>query len=171
MKMKKKNGKDERFRKILNLQYVKIKRTAAVGSLIMLILNLSFTIYPFVEHRGVHPYFAIPLIFLIVFLLVWLASHIYVKKFEMYRTESVAEKLFNPYAVYAIGPFEEMKYRNMDLVIIETLYGLLPEGEKKQELKEQIEKIRNWCDLGYIPKKDFPKHLKKYYMTNIENRL
>lgn len=169
--MKTKTGKDERFRKILNLQYVKIKRTAAVGSLIMLILNLSFTMYPFIEHRNIHPYFTIPLIFLIVFLLVWLAAHIYVKKLEMYRTESVAEKFFNPYAVYAIGPFEEMKYRNMDLVIMKILHDLLPEGEKKQKLKEQIEKIRGWCDLGYIPKKDFPKHLKKYYLTNRESRL
>ena len=168
---KTKTVKEEQFRRFLNLQYVKIKRTAAAGSLIMLILNLSFTMYPYIEHRGVHPYFAIPLIFLVMFLLVWLVAHIYVKKLEMYRTESVAEKLYNPYAVYAIGPFEEMKYRNMDLVIMETLHDLLPEGEKKKKLKEQIETVRGWCDLGYIPKKDFPKHLKKYYITNIESRL
>ena len=169
--MKKKVVKEEQIRRFLNLQYVKIKRTAAVGSLVMLILNLSFTMYPFIEHRDIHPYFAIPLIFLAVFFLVWLASHIYVKKFEMYRTESVAEKVYNPYAVYAIGPFEEMKYRYMDLVIMETLYDLLPEGEKKQKLKDQIKTVREWCDLGYIPKKDFPKHLKKYYITDKENRL
>ena len=165
------NAKDEKFRRFINLQYVKIKRTAAVGSLIMLIINLSFTIYPFISHRGIHPYFAIPLIFLGVFLLVWFASHIYVKNFEMYRTESVAEKLYNPYAVYAIGPFEEMKYRYMDLVIMKALHDLLPEGEKKQELKKQIEKVQSWCDIGYIPKKDFPKHLEKYYITNKEGRL
>lgn len=94
--MKTKTVKDERFRRFLNIQYVKVKRTAAVGSLIMLILNLSFTMYPFIEHRGVHPYFAIPLIFLVVFVLVWLAAHLYVKKLEMYRTESIAEKVFNP---------------------------------------------------------------------------
>ncbi len=169
--MKKKVFKEERFRKFINLQYVKIKRTAAVGSLIMLILNLSFTMYPFIEHRGVHPYFAIPLIFFVVFLLVWLASHIYVKKLEMYRTESVADKVYNPYAIYAIGPFEEMKYRNMDLVIMETLYDILPQGKKKEELKQQIERVRSWCDLGYIPKNDFPKHLKKYYITDRESRL
>jgi len=169
--MKMNTAKDEQFRRFLNLQYVKIKRTAAVGSLILLIINLSFTTYPFIEHRGVHPYFAIPLIFLIVFLLVWLGAHIYVKKLEMYRTESVAEKVYNPYAVYAIGPFEEMKYRNMDLVIMEMLYDLLPEGDKKQKLKNQIQTVTRWCDLGYIPKKDFPKHLKKYYITNRENRL
>jgi len=169
--MKKRIDKEERFRRFINFQYIKIKRTAAVGSLIMLIINLSFTIYPFIEHRGLHPYFAIPLIFLIVFFLVWLASHIYVKNFEMYRTESVADKVYNPYAVYAIGPFEEMKYRYMELVIMKALYELFPEGEKKQELKKQIEKVQSWCDIGYIPKKDFPKHLEKYYITKKEGRL
>lgn len=59
----------------------------------------------------------------------------------------------------------------MDLIIMETLYDLLPAGEKKQKLKEQIETVRGWCDLGYIPKKDFPKHLKKYYITDRESRL
>jgi hypothetical protein len=169
--METKTVKEERFRRFLNLQYVKIKRTAAVGSLIMLILNLSFTMYPFIEHRGVHPYFAIPLVFLILFLLVWMAAHLYVKKLEMYRTESIAEKVYNPYAVYAIGPFEEMKYRNFDIVVMETLYDILPDGSKKQQLGEQIKKVKRWCDLGYIPKKEFPQHLKKYYITKKESRL
>ena len=167
----KKIKKDERIRRFFNLQYVKIKRTAAVGSLIMLVLNLSFVIYPYIEHRGIHPYLAIPGIFISVIFVVWLLAHIYVRKMEMYRTESLAEKILNPYSVYAIGPFEEMKYRNFEIVIMEYLYELLPEGEKKQQLKEQIKKVKNWVDLGYIPKKDFPKHLKKYYITSNESRL
>jgi hypothetical protein len=163
--------KTERIRRFINLQYVKIKRTAAVGSLVMLILNLSFTMYPFIEHRDIHPYAAIPLLFFSIFFLVWIAAHIYVRKMEMYRTEFLAERILNPYSVYAIGPFEEMKYRNMELVMMEALYDLLPEGEKKQRLREQIDQVQKWVDLGYIPKRDFPKHLKKYYITKIESRL
>ena len=166
-----KNGKEERIRKFLNMQYVKIKRTATVGGLIILILNLSFTIYPFIEHRNIHIYVAIPILFTIILLLMWLAAHIYVKKMEMYRTEFLAEKILNPYGVYAIGPFEEMKYRNMDLAIMKELYTLLPDGERKIKFKEKIGKIEKWCDLGYIPKEDFPKHLKKYYITKTESRL
>ena len=169
--MEKKPKKEEKIRRFINLQYVKLKRTAAVGSLIMLILNLSFTVYPFIEHRNLHPYFAIPLLFLSIFLLIWIASHIYVKKMEMYRTESLADKIYNPYSVYAIGPFEEMKYRNFDIPIMEGIYNALPEGEKKKQLKEQIERVKKWCDLGYIPKQDFPKHLRRYYITEKESRL
>jgi hypothetical protein len=169
--MKKVLSGDERLRKFVNLQFVKLKRTAAVGSLMILTLNLSFIIYPYIEHRGVHPYIAIPTVFFSVILLFWLISHIYVKKMEMYRTEFLAEKILNPYSVYAIGPFEEMKYMNIDIVLLETLYELLPEGQKKVALKEHIHKVKNWCRLGYIPKNDFPDHLKKYYLTKTEARL
>ena len=89
----------------------------------------------------------------------------------MYRTEWLAEKILNPYGVYAIGPFEEMKYRNFDIVIMEKIFHLLPEGKCKNDLKNQIDKVKQWCDLGYIPKNDFPKHLKKYYITKNESRL
>jgi len=44
----------------------------------------------------------------------------------MYKTEFLAERILNPYTVYAIGPFEEMKYRNMDIVIMQYLHELLP---------------------------------------------
>ena len=169
--MKKTVMGDERFRKFVNLQFVKLKRTAAVGSLVILTLNLSFIIYPYIEHRGVHPYLAVPAVFFSVILIFWLISHLYVKKMEMYRTEFLAEKILNPYGVYAIGPFEEMKYLNMDIVIMEALHELLPEGQKKVALREHIEKVKGWCRLGYIPKKDFPDHLKKYYLTKTEARL
>lgn len=53
----------------------------------------------------------------------------------MYKKEFLAERVLNPYSVYAIGPFEEMKYRNMDFVIMPYLYGLLP--ERKKETRSQ----------------------------------
>ena len=161
----------DRIRRFVNMQYVKIKRTAAVGSMVILALNLSFSIYPYIEHRDIHPYIAIPSLFIAVVFILWLAAHIYVKKLEMYKTEFLAERVLNPYGVYAIGPFEEMKYRNMDLVIMQNLHELLPEGKQKKELYKQIQRVTHWCDLGYIPKKDFPKHLQKYYLTKNETRL
>lgn len=163
--------KKEKIRKIINMQYVKIKRTAAVGSLIILTLNLSFSIYPFISHREIHPYVAIPIIFIIVILIIWFAAEIYVKRLEMYRTEFLAERILNPYSVYAIGPFEEMKYRTMEIPIMQALSKLMPEGSEKDDFDDQLKKVQEWCDLGYIPKKDFPNHLKKYYLTKTEHRL
>jgi hypothetical protein len=167
MKFDKKEG----FRKFINMQYVKLKRTAAVGSLVILTLNLSFSIYPFISHRGIHPYLAIPILFLTVMIVLWIAADFYVRRLEMYRTEFLAERIFNPYSVYAIGPFEEMKYRNMEIPIMEALSNLMPNGPGKNDFDKQLENVKKWCDLGYIPKNDFPAHLKKYYITNSEKRL
>jgi hypothetical protein len=161
----------EKIRKFFNMQYVKIKRTAAVGSLIILTLNLSFSIYPFISHRGIHPYVAIPLLFSIVIIVIWIAADFYVKRLEMYRTESLAERILNPYAIYAIGPFEEMKYRHMEIPIMEAISKMMPEGKEKNIFDTQLDKVKTWCNLGYIPRKDFPNHLKKYYISKTENRL
>jgi hypothetical protein len=153
------------------MQYVKIKRTAAVGSLIILTLNLSLSIYPFISHRDIHPYIAIPSLFIIVLIIVWIAADIYVKRLEMYRTEFLAERILNPYSIYAIGPFEEMKYRSMEIPIMEALSKLMPPGVDKKQFDETLMKVKKWCDLGYIPKDDFPSHLKRYYISSTENRL
>jgi hypothetical protein len=169
----------EKIRKFLNMQYVKMKRMATVGSLILLALNLSFTIYPYVEFRfpeqifEIIPrtYLAIPIIFLIIVFLIWFCAHIYMSKMEMYRTESLADRILNPYAVYAIGPFEEMLYRTMTIPTLEASYMAMPEGKEKEEVKKNLEQAKKFVDLGYIPKEDFPKHLKKYYITNKERRL
>jgi len=168
----------EKIRRFINLQYVKMKKIAAVGSLILLTINLSLTIYPYVEFRLPDTiffipstYIVIPIIFLFVVLLILIGAHIYVRKLEMYRTESLADKLLNPYAVYAIGPFEEMLYRTMTIPTLEAAYQSMPECKEKTEVKKQLDNAKKFVNLGYIPKEDFPNHLKKYYLTEKERRL
>jgi len=159
-------GEPEGFRKFFNLQYVKMKKLAAVGSLILLALNLSFSIYPYMEFRlpdmvfGTIPktYFAIPLLFLLILLSIWFFAWIYVRVLEMYRTECRADIIYNPYAVYAINPFQEMWFREIYLPLL-------------KDHPEHYKRVKNWCDLGYIPKDDFPEYLKKYYITDKESRL
>lgn len=168
----------EVIRKFVNEQYVKLKRVAAVGSLVLLGVNLSLSVYPYVSHRfpeylfGIVPstWIAIPVVFIVLMTLLWLCAHIYVKKMEMYRTEFRAEMMFNPYAVYALRPWEEMYFSHTFLPIMETLIEL-SKGEQKEKLEKNIKKFKNWLELGYIPKKDFPKHLKKFYITKKEQRL
>ena len=159
------------FKIWFNLQIVKIKKTAAIGSVVLLVLNLSLNIYPLVEHRNFHPYFMIPLIFLTTLFIVWLGSHLYIRILGMYKEEALAEKVYNPYNVYAIGPFEEMTYYAIYLPLMEACYHLLPTGEQKEKLKEQIETFKHWLELGFIPKEDFPEHLKKYYIVENPKRL
>jgi hypothetical protein len=168
----------EKVRKFINMQYVKMKRMASVGGLILLAINLSLTIYPFVEFRfqeymlGIpRAWIGIPVILLIILFLLWVGSHIYISIMEMYRTEFLAEKILNPYTVYAIGPFEEMLYRTMTIPTLEASYMSMPDGKEKEGVKKNLDLAKKWVDMGYIPKEDFPKHLKKYYITNKERRL
>jgi len=190
---------NEKIRNFVNMQYVKMKRMAAVGSLILLAVNLSFTIYPYTAHRFNDYVFGIPsawfgvtsIFFLVVFF-IWLGSHIYTSTMEMYRSEKKAEIILNPYQVYAFQPFWEMWWRDIyipqmksQLVTLKYLQSI--EEKKNKEncetvqyynltneinyLESEIKKVECWLDLGYIPKEDFPKHLKKYYITKKQRRL
>jgi len=163
---------DEKLRGFINLQYIKIKKVAAVGSMLLLTVNLSLTIFLYFEHRNIHPYIGIPIIFFIVMLVLWFLAHIYVRKMEMYRTEQAAEVLYNPYAVYAFAPFQEMTYSHSMVPVMKALLKLLPEDSKEyKDLKFNMERFEEWCKTGYIPKKDFPDNLKKYYITDKQQRL
>lgn len=162
----------EVIRTFFNIQYVKLKKLSAVGSLTLLAINLSLTIFLYMEERDIHPYIGIPLVFIGVMIVLWLAAHIYVRKMEMYRTEQRAEIIFNPYAVYALAPFQEMIYSHSAVPMMKALIKLLPEGCDEQiELKKKLKKFESWCKMGYIPKKDFPDELKQYYLTDKQQRL
>lgn len=169
----------ERIRKFINLQYVKMKHLATVGSLILLALNLSFTVYPYIEFRfpqfvfGFIPkaWVGVPMVFFIIVTLIWFAAHLYVRKMEMYRTEQRAEMMYNPYQVYAFQPFQEMQYRNITIPILKGIHDLLPDGTEKDEIKQKMDQFKKWLSLGYIPKEDFPEHLKEFYITKKERRL
>jgi len=162
----------EKFRRFVNLQYIKLKKVAAVGSMIMLSINLSLTIFLYLGHRNIHPYVGIPLVFVGVLMVLWFLAHIYVRKMEMYRTEQAAEVTYNPYSVYAISPFQEMIYSYSAVPMMKALLKILPEDSKEYEdLKNHLEKFENWCKLGYIPKDDFPEELRRYYLTNKQQRL
>jgi len=164
--------KNERIRRFINLQYIKLKKVAAVGSMIMLAINLSLTIFLYLEHRAIHPYVGIPLVFFGVMFMLWGLAHIYVKKMEMYRTEQMAEVTYNPYSVYALAPFEEMMQGYSIVPIMKALLKLLPEDCKEhKDLKEKLEKFESWCKNGVIPKEDFPPELRRYYLTNKQERL
>lgn len=165
------NPKEERVRRFINIQIVKLQKIANVGSLILLILNFSFVAYPYVEHRDVHPYIVIPVIFVSLGLFILLLAHVYLKKLNMYRTQAEAERYFNPYQVYAIGPFEEMLYRYLWVPTLEAAINLQTDPVEKEKLIDIMEKFMGWVRLGYIPKKDFPKHLKKFYITDKQERL
>jgi hypothetical protein len=127
--------------------------------------------FTYIQYRGISPYIGITLLFFGILFFIWVAAHIYVRKFEMYRTESRADVLYSPYSVYAMAPKEEMMLRGIYLPIMETNCKLLAAGKEKEQMEAEIKKVRAWCEKGFIPKDDFPEHLKEYYITEKQQRL
>lgn len=161
----------EKVRGWINYQLAKLRRIANLGSLFLLVFTNSILIAGYLEQRDVHPYVAIPLVFFSFSLLIWYVSHLYVAKFEMYRTEKLAEKILDPYAVYGMLPYEEMWFREIYIPQQECFIELLPKGKQKEKMVEHLNRIKVWVEKGIIPKSHFPEHLKKYYLTDKEHRL
>lgn len=157
---------DENLRHWVMRQIEKLRRVAAIGSLALLTINLALSVYPYIEHRNIHPYLGITIVALLIAFGLMIAAHIWNNKLEMYRGEMKARMTYNPFAVYALQPYEEMWNRICFIPIMEYLAT----GDK-EKLSENLEKMQEWVERGYIPKKHFPEHLKKYYITDKEQRL
>jgi hypothetical protein len=165
--MKKMLDEKEKFREYLNIQFVKLKKVAAVGSLLLLALNLSFAIYPYISYRWLFSniYIGVFLLFISIILIMLFLAHIYVVKLEMYRTETKADYIFNPYATYGLTA--------KDVIFLEDIYLPILKGDDMsiKERKEKIMKVESWVKYGYIPKDHFSDNWKEWYITKKERRL
>ena len=155
-----------------NVQVTKIKHVGMLISIVLLALNLSLTVYSFIKWRGIHPYLGTTLLFFVIMFLILAFSHIWMNKWHMYAPQKMAEAiLYNPYAVFAYTPFQEMWFSHIYIPIMEALYDTIQDEEKKKKFKKSLELVKKWTKLGYIPKEDFPEHLKKYYIFDEGMRL
>lgn len=168
----------EKFRKWFNLQFVKLKQISMVGSLVLLAINLSLSIYPYIEHRlpeyfiGIpKAWFGVPSILLVVMLVLWGLAHFWTQYLEMYRTQQRAERMLNPYNVYHFNPFQVAWYRNLYVPIMREQLAQIDDPERKKEYRKKLEKVEHWLDLGYMPKDEYPEDLQEYYLTDKNNRL
>ena len=160
------------IKKFINLQLVKFKKTAILSSVFLLLLNLTFTIYPYIERYTFEfMWIDIPLIFLGISFIGWICVHIYTRVIEMWKTEHMAELLYNPYAVQNIAPFEEMTYRTIWIPLLKGIMSTTKDEKIQDLLFEKINFLESWVNLGYIPKAHMPEHLRKLVITKKEERL
>lgn len=143
-------------------QYRKVGMIAAVGSIILLMLNLSVSIYDLVEWRGIHPYLTITLFFLIGLICIWGFALLYVNVLKMNKYEKMADSSLNPINVNVLTPFQIMWWR--------TISRALLSGDKSEQ-RQSMEKIDRWTKLGYIPVNDIPDDLKRYCIFGRDERL
>ena len=72
-----------------NENYVMVKKVAPIGSLILLAVNLAFTVYPFFAYRGIHPYLGVPVLLGIIIFLIWGMSFIYIQSCLVIESKKV----------------------------------------------------------------------------------
>lgn len=141
-----------------------VRRLTGIYTVALLAVNLSFTMYAFLEWRDIHPYVAIPFLTVCIGLLVWLTARLIVVKWEFYKSEKIAQMKYNQFAVYAVQPWENMLLRTLYLPLMRAVAD-----DDMDELRESIEKIEEWVDRGVIPRDQFPPDLRKYYVSKSES--
>jgi len=141
-------------------QYKKIGMVAAVGSVVLLGLNLSISIFDSMQSPPLHPYVLIPLFFIGVMVCIWLFSVLYVDVLRMNAYEQWQEMLLKPFNVNLFTVFQLTWWREVYIPML-----------RKLELDEQADRLEKWLDLGYIPKEDFPEELRKYVVMEEEYKL
>ena len=143
----------EKFKNFIFEQIEKFIQFNAIGIPILLVSNLVSSIFIYIQHRDIHPYYGMPLIFFLIFFLYWIAAHLVVRKGGTYINRSRAAIKYNQYSVWAIPPFQWMMIKYVWLPVL------------KMEDMEKATMVENWLKLGYIPKKDFPKELLEFYIA------
>jgi len=157
-----KSGNDAKH--FLFEQLEKLQQFSSIGMPLMLVMNLAVSIFAYVQWRDVHPYIGIPLLTFIIMLIYWGTAHLVVRKGETYKSRARAMTKYSPYAVWAIAPFQWMLMKYMWFPVLERT-------AETDEEKAEVRMVKNWMDIGYIPRKDFPDNLKEFYIAKEEERL
>ena len=160
------------IKKWFNIELTKIKQVAVVGSVVLLTLNIALSAYPYLAWRGIHPYLGITVVFFLILGGIWLLAHLYMNIMEMYKEQKLAETiLYNPYSVYLFSPWQEVTWRYYNQTVLEALQSLVQDPAVLEKLHAARTTIDHWFTGGYIPRKDFPPTLHRYYRTKREGRL
>lgn len=145
-------------------QIEKFQQFSAIGMPVMLVLNLAVSLFSYLQWRNIHPYVGISSLTVVMMCLYWSIAHIVVKKGETFKSKARAAVKYNPYSVWALSPLQWM--------LMNHIWAPILEGTKEtKEQQAQVNMVKNWLKLGYIPKEDFPENLKGFYITKGERRL
>lgn len=146
------------MKKIVAQQLDRLMRVSPILSISLLVGSVALNVVQLVSWRG-HPYIWMFLSVLILSILVLGVSNLWAGPLGMIAAMRGSQAFHDPVQVYKLTPFERMLWQ----------HGMIPQMEHQLSLKwdeqfaTQIERLRKWCSLGYIPKDEFPCHLKHYY--------
>jgi len=129
------------------LQMWRLQQVAAIGTLVLLIVNLSLQMFDFVKWHGEplsNPYFTVPLVAVIIALGVWAFSIFWDLRLKMWRDQATVLVEKNPYAKEKMYSKEIAVYNLIYLPILEEL------GKNNPEIKKKAEAVRTWLNKAAV---------------------
>jgi hypothetical protein len=125
------------------LQVWRLQQVAAILTLALLSLNLALQMYNFMNWReGLFssPYYAVPILLLIITLIIWAFAIIWDLRMKMWREQMAVAMERNPYAKEKLYAKEIANYAFMWLPILDNL------GKTDPEAKAHADSLRTWVD-------------------------
>lgn len=155
-----------KIRPIIALQMDRVMKVGSVVNTGLLVLNLSLLVSQVWKWRGGPTWAWVLGTMLVVGLgIVWFANF-WTHKMDMVRNLRRASAIHDPPQVYQLVPWERVVWLNIIIPQIEAqacALTSLGRDDKASELLKQVEKLKRWESLGFVPREDYPKHLLHYY--------
>lgn len=164
----------ERIKDAFLRQFVRLRKTAGVVTLGLLIINQALLVAGYVAWRGISIYVIVPSVVLLLGVGAIVLSNVLWLNMGLFHNETSAQVSHNPVNVYALNPFQEMIWRRYNLPELEA-NAQVAEAVGAHEAADTYRQIRDdwaeWTKLGYIPKDEFPDHLHRHYLNAEGQRL
>lgn len=155
--------------RVKGLVAIQIDRVMKVGSVIntgLLVLNLSLLISQVWQWRGGPTWAWILGSTVVLSIGIVLFAHVWTGSLDMVRAMRKASAIHDPPQVYQLVPMQRVQWLNVDIPQLEALaawHRYDGVDEVADSLEKQIEKLKRWESLGFIPREEYPPHLLHYY--------
>jgi hypothetical protein len=132
---------NKRLKKWFMLQVWRLQQVAQIITLLLLAINLSLQLFGFIKWRGEalkNPYLTIPLIFLTLFAVIWIAAIYWDLRLKMWRDQATVLVERNPYTKERLNAKEMAQYGLIWIPVLERL------GKEDKKLAETAEVLKGW---------------------------
>lgn len=151
-------------REILAIQLDRLMKVGSVLNTSLLVLNLSLAISTVLQWRGGSLWMWVIGSAIVISALMLVFTNLWTQKFDMVRALRKASAIHDAPQVYQMMPWERVVWLHVvipQMLLQAEIADKL--GVDSASLRTQIQKLKRWESLGFIPREEYPKHLLRYY--------
>lgn len=145
---------------------------ATVVALLMQSMTLTLVAFEYIRWRGFNTYLGILILFSLIVTGIMVWGYIYVEVFGLFKAKKSTVVKMDPVHIYALTPYQEMMLRTANLPQLRHfLAQAQAQGLPTEDLQESITRIERWVEKGFIPRADYPDHLRELYYPREGHRI